>query len=87
MKRSPLYSSSGSKRRGRAAGSGWAPPPVAGGPDFPPEKTLRQAVGERWSAFHRRFEKPLAFAASIAVSLALVAGFYALQPKIGRAHV
>jgi S1-C subfamily serine protease len=80
MKRSPLYARSGSQRRGRAGGPGWTPP-LASGPELPPEKGLRQVLAERWSRFRHRYEKPMLFAAAVVVSVGLVTGWQALQPR------
>jgi S1-C subfamily serine protease len=81
MKRSPLYGSSGSrKRRPRTAGDAWVRPPE-GAPDFPPEKTLRQRIAERWRPLHARFQKPINILGGVGLTLAILFGFQALQPK------
>jgi len=79
MKRSPLYGSSGSlRRRPRASADPWTPPR---GPEPPPERPLRQRIGEGWRRFYARHERPLLALAAAAAALALFAGWQVLQPQ------
>ena len=82
MKRSPLYGSSGSrKRRPRVAGEAWTRPPPGMAADLPAEKTLRHQLVERWRVFHARFEKPIGIVSGVALMLGILFTFQAIQPK------
>jgi serine protease DegQ len=82
MKRSPLYGSSRSlRRRAKTPESGWTRPPEGEGPELTPEKTLRRRIAERWLPFQVRFDRPINIVAGVALTLAILFGFQALQPK------
>ena len=80
MKRSPLYGSSGSRRRRQGGSSDWTPPPI-GADGLPPDTPLRQRITALWRPFHTRFEKPINILGGVALTLAILFGFQALQPK------